>query len=59
MVGLMKHKDELPQEDRTQKGRSFQNSQGARAGNLSTKTPIHMEDSPRVPCYFIKEVQGN
>ena len=59
MVGHMKHKDELPQEDRTQKGRPFQNSQGDQTGNLSTKTPIHMEDSPHVPCYFTKTVQGN
>ena len=59
MVGHAKHKDELSQEDQTQKGGSFRNSQGNQTSNLSTKTSIHMEDSPHVPCYFTKTVQGN
>ena len=59
MVGHAKHKNELSQEDWTQKGRSFQNSQGNRTSNLSTKASIHMEDSPRVLHYFTKAVQGN
>ena len=54
MVGHTKHKNKLSQEDQTQKGRSFRNSQGNRTGNLSTKASIHMEDSPHVPCYFTK-----
>ena len=59
MVGHMKHKDELPQEDRTKNGRTFQNSQSDRTGDLSTKTPIHMEDSSHVSCYLTKTVQGS
>ena len=59
MAGHMKHKNELSQEDRAQKGRSFQNSQGNRTSNLLTKTPIHMENSPHVPRYATKTVQRN
>ena len=59
MAGHTKHKNELSQEDQTQKGRSFQNSQGNQTGNLLTKASIHMENSSRVPCYFIKTVQRN
>ena len=59
MAGHVKHKNELSQEDWTQKGRSFQNSQGNRTSNLSTKASIHMENSPRVPRNFTKTVQRN
>ena len=59
MAGHAEHKNELSQEDQTQKGRSFQNSQGNQTGNLSTKASTYMENSPRVPCYFTKTVQGN
>ena len=59
MVGHTKHKNELSQEDRTQEGRSFQNSQGNRTGNLPTRTSIHIEDSPRVPHYSTQTIQRN
>ena len=59
MAGHAEHKNELSQEDRAQKRRSFRNSQGNQTGNLLTKAPIHMENSPRVPCYTTKTVQRN
>ena len=59
MAGYTKHKDEIPQEDQTKKGRTFRNGQSNRTGDLLTKTPIHMEDSSHVPCYLIKTVPRN
>ena len=41
MVGHMKYKNELPQENQTKKGRPFRNSQGTRTGNLSIKASFH------------------
>ena len=46
MVGHVEYKNELPQENWTKKGRPFQNSQGTQAGNLSTKAPFYMGNSP-------------
>ena len=59
MVGHVKYKNELPQENRTKKGRPFQNSQGTRNGNLSTKAPFYMENSPCLPHDFTKTIQRN
>ena len=59
MVGHAEYKNELPQENQTKKGRPFQNSQGIQAGNLSTKAPFYMENSPRLPCDFTKTIQRN
>ena len=59
MAGHTKYKNELSQEDWTQKRRSFRNSQGNQTGNLLTKAPIHMENSLCVPCYTTKTVQRN
>ena len=59
MVGHVKYKNELPQEDQTKKGRPFRNSQGTQTGNLSTKASFHMENSPHLPCNFTKTIQGN
>ena len=59
MAGHTKHKNELSQEDQTKKGGPFQNSQGNRTGNLSTKASLQMENSPYLPCNFTKTVQRN
>ena len=59
MVGHAKYKNELPQENRTKKGRPFRNSQGTRAGNLSIKTPFYMENPPCLQRNSTKTIQRN
>ena len=59
MVGYMKYKDEVPQEDQTKKGKTLRNNQGNQTSNLSTKTPTHMEDSFHVSRYITKTVPRN
>ena len=59
MVGYKKYKDEISQENQTEKRRTLRNSQGNRTSNLSTKAPACVEDSSCVPCHITKAIPRN
>ena len=59
MAGYKKYKDELSQENQTEKRGTLRNSQGNRTSDISTKAPTYLEDSSHVPHHITKAIQRN